>query len=155
MLLNMFQPNYWLFGNNPKDGSKWDKTQDVTKWGSYIEDGESITGWPKGITNYYVSTNVNNIKIGDIAFFWSFPNFAITTVGYIVSEPYSEDGSFWCDMFLLQIEEKNWIIRLVEKNDKLSKNMRLTNYITYLLLKTPSSSSVIFGGSKTCNNWRK
>ena len=109
MLLNMFQPNYWLFGNNPKDGSKWDKTQDVTKWGSYIEDGESITGWPKGITNYYVSTNVNNIKIGDIAFFWSFPNFAITTVGYIVSEPYSEDGSFWCDMFLLQIEEKNWI----------------------------------------------
>jgi len=104
--------NYWLFGNNPKANGNWDLENDVTTWEDTViefSDDEEYIDYKSGLTNYYVSTNIDNIKPGDIAFFWSFPNFAITTIGYIVSSPYPSDGNYWCDMFIRQIEKDQWI----------------------------------------------
>ena len=108
----MSNKNFWLFGNNPKAKGVWDKDNDITTWDDTeieFNDEEDYLEYKSGLTNYYVSTNIDNIQAGDVAFFWSFPNFAITTVGYIVSSPYTSDGSFWCDMFIRQIEKDQWI----------------------------------------------
>ena len=69
-----FQRNYWLFGNNPdskvwRDESDFNNIVDKNWWGDYRTEDD--------IYPYYVTTNLEKIKPGDIAVFWSIRYFAI------------------------------------------------------------------------------
>ena len=108
--------NYWLFGNNPSNRNGWSEENDITKWIGWkysLKDFQILIDQDKDfeyvLYNYYVSRNIKNIKTGDVAFFWSFPNFCITTIGVILDLTYKENGVYWVDLFLKQLDVHEWI----------------------------------------------
>lgn len=108
--------NYWLFGNNPSKRNGWGEENDITNWGGWkysLKDFQILIDQEKEfeyvIQNYFVSKNKKKIKTGDVAFFWSFPNFCITTLGVILNTPYEDNGVYWVDLFLKQLEVHEWV----------------------------------------------
>lgn len=108
--------NCWLFGNNPSKRNGWSEENDITKWGGWkyslrefqiLIDQDSDFEYV--IQNYFVSKNIKKINTGDIAFFWSFPNFCITTIGVILNTPYEDNGVYWVDLFLKQLDVHEWV----------------------------------------------
>tara|TARA_Y100001958_G_C21247447_1_gene578783 strand:+ start:5975 stop:6529 length:555 start_codon:yes stop_codon:yes gene_type:complete len=108
--------NYWLFGNNPSNRNGWSEENDITKWVGWkysLQDFQILIDQDKDfeyvLYNYYVSRNIKKINTGDVAFFWSFPNFCITTIGVILNLPYEDNGVYWVDLFLKQLDVHEWI----------------------------------------------
>lgn len=118
-----FDRNFWLFGNNPdsrlwKDESDFNNIVDKNWWRDYKTEEDFYP--------YYVTTNLEKIKPGDIAVFWSVRYFAITTLGLVTEIPYwNEDEEMnFINVAISQIPIDKWINGNKIKNEKAWKNKK-------------------------------